>query len=79
VYVKRGRNFAKQIAEPTGKTAFEINKKVSPGKKERQKEKRTKEGKREKRKNYTKKNIIYSKQVIFNACQGCRLLGRFIV
>jgi len=63
VYVKRGRNFATEIAEPTGKTAFEINKKMSTGKKERQKEKRTKEEKREKRKNYTKKSIIYSKQV----------------
>jgi len=38
---------------------------VSPAKKERQKGKRTKEGKREKRKNYTKKNIIYSKQINF--------------
>lgn len=62
MYVKRGRNFAREIAESTEKTAFEINIQVSPGKKERKKEKRTK-GKREKRKSCTKKNIIHSKHV----------------
>jgi len=51
---------------------------VSPGKKERQKKKITKEGKKEKRKNYTKKNIFKASN-FFNACQGYRLLGRFIV
>jgi len=56
VYVKRGRNFATEIAEPTGKTAFEINKKVSPGKKERQKEKKQKK-KREKRGKITQRRI----------------------
>ena len=48
MYVKRGRNFATEIAESTGKTAFEINTKVSPAKKEgkRKKNKRTKEEKK---------------------------------
>jgi hypothetical protein len=41
VYVKKkGRNFATAIADSTGKTAFEINTKVSPGKKERKKKKK---------------------------------------